>query len=251
MTNKTFEEIFEELARHNDRSVIWNNWLEYVIEINQVNHNGKKTNFHNNEETYIDLMEAWLNELNTKLETEPYYDILGHFYEELVQSKAKGKSLGQVYTPQSVTKLLSEIAIEDQFTTSDNLAYDPTCGSSRTLLSAHVESKGDLICIGQDIDLTSCHMSVLNFFSHGVRGSILHMDTIEEKFYQGWRINKYLYHGIPVPHIEEIHSVAEAFDFIELKNKPSRVIENYDNNNEADKEVVIPAAKQTGQTTLI
>lgn len=211
-----FEEIFEELSKHHDRSVIWNNWLDYVIQINLINHDGRQTNFYNNEEKYVELMEAWLNELTANLENKPYYDILGEFYEELVQSRSKSKSLGQMYTPPSVTDLLSEISIG----TSDNtkgVANDPTCGSARTLLAAHVESKGELICIGQDLDLTSCHMAVLNFFSHGVRGSILHMDTIEETFYAGWRINKYLYHGIPIPHIEQIHSVDEAFDFFELK----------------------------------
>lgn len=224
----TFKKIFEELARHNDRSIIWNNWLEFVIQVNLVNHNGKETNFYGNEDAYVDLMKAWLTELNIELENKPYYDILGHFYEELVQSKAKGKSLGQMYTPPSVTDLLSEMSIPEKFTTSNKLAYDPTCGSSRTLLAAHVRSKGDLICIGQDLDLTSCYMSVLNFFSHGVRGSILHMDTLEETFYRGWRINKYLYHGIPVPHIEEIHKVSDAFDFFELKHKTVNNLVNPD-----------------------
>lgn len=241
--NKTFEEIFEELARHNDRSVIWNNWLDFVIQINLVNHNGKQTNFHNNEEDYAELMGAWLNELTLNLQTKPYYDILGQFYEELVQSRSKSKSLGQIYTPPSVTELLSEISIDTNNNDDEGVVNDPTCGSGRTLLAAHVQSKGDIICIGQDLDLTSCHMAVLNFYSHGVRGSILHMDTLEETFYQGWRVNKYLYHGIPVPHIEEIHNISEAFDFFELKNKES-INDNVTN-------VVEKVTMNGGQTTLI
>ena len=211
----SFAGIFEELAKTNDRSIIWNNWLDYCIQINLINHPGNETNFYNNNEKYVDLMEAWLNELTSKLESEPYYDILGTFYEELVQSKGKSKSLGQAYTPPSVTDLMSQISIKED---SRGVVNDPTCGSSRTLLAAHCRSNGNLICIGQDLDLTSCQMSVLNFWSHGVRGSILHMDTLEEKFYRGWRVNKYLYHGIPVPHIEEIHNVNDAYDFYELKN---------------------------------
>jgi type I restriction enzyme M protein len=247
----TFEEIFEELAKYNDRSVIWNNWLDFVIKINLINHNGKETNFYNNENKYMELMEAWLNELTDNLETEPYYDILGQFYEELVQSRSKSKSLGQIYTPPSVSDLLSEISI-DADDNKKGISYDPTCGSGRTLMAAHVHSQGDLICIGQDLDLTSCHMAVLNFFSHGVRGSILHMDTLEETFYQGWRVNKYLYHGIPVPHIEEIYTVRDAFDFFELKNRngPENVgIEN--NDNVVEKTTSIFKPKGTGQTTLM
>ena len=102
MADKTFEEIFEELAKYNDRSVIWNNWLDYVIQINLMNHPCTETNFHNNEEKYVDLMEAWLNELTVNLETKPYYDILGQFYEELVQSRSKSRSLGQIYTHHQV-----------------------------------------------------------------------------------------------------------------------------------------------------
>ena len=213
----TFRGIFEDLAKHHDRSVIWNNWLDYCIQINLMNHDGKKTNFYNNEEKYVELMQAWLNELTGELENKPYYDILGHFYEELVQSKGKSKTLGQSFTPPSVTDLMSDLSIKVNGSNT-GVANDPTCGSSRTLLAAHVRSKGNLICIGQDLDLTSCHMSVLNFWSHGVMGSVLHMDTLEGTFFQGWRVNKYLYHGVPVPHIEEIHSVKEAFDFFELKN---------------------------------
>ena len=72
--------------------------------------------------------------------------------------------------------------------------------------------------MGEELDGAAARMAVLNFYSHGVRGSILHMDTLELTFYAGWRINKYLYHGIPIPHIEEIHSPVEAYDFFELKN---------------------------------
>lgn len=252
----TFNELFDDLAKTNDRSIIWNNWLEYCIQINLINHNGKKTNFYDNEEKYVELMQAWMNELTQELESKPYYDILGHFYEELIQSKSKASTLGQAYTPQSVTDLMNKLIVDID----DNrmgVANDPTCGSSRTLLSAHVESNGDLICIGQDLDKTSCQMSVLNFWSHGVRGSILHMDTLTYEFYQGWRVNKYLYHGLPVPHIEEIHSIDEAYDFFELKDNRKSLMANdniIDNKNDSNNIGIVndyqPKGK-TGQTTLM
>lgn len=248
----TFHELFDDLAKTNDRSIIWNNWLDYCIQINLINHNGKKTNFYNNEKKYVELMQAWMNELTQELEIKPYYDILGEFYEELVQSKSKASSLGQAYTPPSVTDLISKISITSNNNT--GVANDPTCGSSRTLLAAHVESNGDLICIGQDLDRTSCQMSVLNFWSHGVRGSILHMDTLTNEFYQGWRVNKYLYHGLPVPHIEEIYCIDDAFDFFELKdnNLETEVMEmnknDFNNMRIVTDEVYKP--KGTGQTTL-
>ena len=255
----TFTEIFDELAKTNDRSIIYNNWMDYCIEINLINHNGKKTNFYGNEEKYVELMQAWMNELTTELENKPYYDILGHFYEELVQSAGKSKSLGQAFTPPSVTDLMSDLVIKTD-NNKNGIANDPTCGSSRTLLAAHVESNGDLICIGQDLDRTSCQMSVLNFWSHGVRGSVLHMDTLEGTFYQGWRVNKYLYHGLPVPHIEEIYSIDEAYNFFELNNRepgvPADVVMNPDDidkleiNCSPDNGISKRVTYKNGQTTL-
>ena len=223
-TDKSFEEIFEELARHNDRSVIWNDWLDYAIEVNLLTtepHEFQK-NYHGNEQSYHEMIVAWINELSQELENKPYYDILGKFYEELIQSRSKASSLGQAYTPPSVTNLLSELVFDETKKYDDLIANDPAGGSGRTLLAAHVKSKGEVFCISGDIDETSCRMCVLNFFSHGVRGSVLQQDALTGEFYKGWRINKYLYHGIPQPHIELINNPDEAYDFIELNNNQTK-----------------------------
>lgn len=246
--NKTFEEIFEELARHNDRSVIWNDFLDYAIEVNLLTlQNDKKEfhkNYHGNEEAYQDLLGAFLDKLSEILETEPYYDLLGELYEQVVLSQGKSKQLGQYYSPTCVAELTSDLVLINQkFTNhSDKIANDCACGSGRMLLASHVKSKGDLFCVGQDIDETSIKMCTINFWSQGVRGSVLQMDSLENKFFKGYRINKYLYHGIPVPHIEEIHSPSEAYDFIEL---------NRLNVNDEDSNVSENIVKPTGQTTLI
>lgn len=240
----SFEELFEELARHNDRSVIWNNWLEYTINANILyKHKPDNTNYHGNEKTYFEMMQAWLNELAIKLEKYPYYDILGEFYEELVTSRVKSSQMGQFFSPVSVSELVNDIVhndIEDH-NLEGEIANDPACGSARMLLSAHVKSKGKLFLLGEELDGAAARMAVLNFYSHGCRGSILQIDTLTREFYAGWRINKYLYHGIPIPHIEEIHSQGEAFDFFELKNK------------NVDKATVAPTTISKGdvQTTLI
>ena len=42
----TFEEIFEELAKTDDASLIWTNWLDWVIDSNLItNHNRNLKNF--------------------------------------------------------------------------------------------------------------------------------------------------------------------------------------------------------------
>lgn len=248
-----FEELFDELSKTNDRSIIWNNWLDYCININLMQKSSQyaPNSFYGNEETYFEMFSEWINELNSKLKENSYYDMLGHLYEDNVQSKGKQKNLQQYYTPPGVTELMSAL------TTSKNSSYDdycfandPCCGSGRLLLAAHCNSKGNLYCIGNDLDETSVKMCVLNFYSHGVRGSVLHMNTLEGTFYKGWRVNRWLLHGIPLPHIEEINSINEAYNFIGLnKNKPK---ENTLVKDKVDESINEHGNKiMGGQTTLI
>lgn len=204
----SFEEIFEKLAKKEDRTILWNNWLDYCININTINLEELPQLKEEEIKNYNDLLEAWLNQLDKSLEEKPYHDMLGEFYEELVTSQAKNKNMGQFYTPESVTKLLTSLTEEES-----GICNDPTCGSARLLLAAHCRNQGKVLCIGQDLDEISCKMAVLNFWSHGVVGSILHMDSLENKFYKAYRVNKYLYHSIAVPHIE-IVGYNEAFDLV-------------------------------------
>ena len=213
-----FTKIFEKLARINDRSIIWNNWLDYCINLNLMSNKKYEIDFKRNEKEYAELLQYWLIQLNEKLEEEPYYDMLGLFYEELVTSHVKSKNIGQFFTPSDVTNLMVELTLSDIDVKEDMVVNDSTCGSARMLLSAHVHSNGNLICIGQDLDEISCKMAVLNFWSHGVRGSILHQNSLTKEFYQAWRVNNYLYYGIPIPHIERV-SEKEAYNFIGLDYK--------------------------------
>lgn len=230
-----FNKIFERLAMVNDRSIIWNNWLDYCINLNLLSTQKYDIDFKGNEKEYAEMLSCWLLELNKELENKPYYDMLGLFYEELVTSHVKSKNIGQFFTPDDVTKLMTDLTLNDG-SLPNQMCNDCACGSGRMLLSAHVQSKGGLICIGQDLDEVSCKMAVLNFWSHGVIGSILHQNTLTREFYQGWRINKYLYHGIPIPHIEKV-SERDAYRFIGLKNEP--------------KTIELKPKKETIQTTLM
>ena len=209
-----FNKIFERLAMTNDRSIIWNQFLDYCIDVNLLNSKERHLDFKGNEKHYMDMLEEWLKQLNEDLETQPYSDRLGMFYEELVTSHVKSKNLGQFYTPSDVSNLMADLIINENST---GMVNDCCCGSARMLLSAHVKSKGNLICIGQDLDEVSCKMAVLNFWSHGVRGSILQQNTLSLEWYQAWRVNNYLYHGLPIPHIELVNE-REAYHFIGVEN---------------------------------
>lgn len=234
----TFNKIFERLATVNDRSIIWNQFLDYCININLLNSTERHLDFKGNDEYYAEMLGEWLLQLNEDLEIKPYSDRLGMFYEELVTSHSKSKHMGQFYTPSDVTDLMNGLTI-DINGNAEGMVNDCACGSARMLLSAHVKSKGNLICIGQDLDEVSCKMAVLNFWSHGVRGSILHQNTLTLECYQAWRVNNYLYHGLPIPHIELV-SEREAYHFIGTDNiEKSKTVE------------INPVPKSTVQTKLM
>ena len=177
MANK-FEENFNRLCRTNDRSIIWDNWLDYCININLLQTSSMyiNQNFHGNEKDYYNMFTEWINELNSNLSENNYYDLIGQLYEEHVQSIGKQKDFQQHYTPTHVTQLMTDLAITNKLPFG-SFANDCCCGSGRFLLAIHVKNKGGVYCIGQDLDETSCKMAVLKFYSHGVRGSILHQNT--------------------------------------------------------------------------
>ena len=57
MTN--IHETCENLARVNDRSIVWSNWLDYCIDINLMNTRKQEINFQGNEEDYLDMFGEW------------------------------------------------------------------------------------------------------------------------------------------------------------------------------------------------
>ena len=70
-----FNKIFENLARVNDRSIIWSNWLDYCININLMNTSKTDQDFHGNEEAYLDMFGEWLLQLENDLAYMIIYDV--------------------------------------------------------------------------------------------------------------------------------------------------------------------------------
>ena len=96
-------------------------------------------------------------------------------------------------------------------------------GSGRFLLAGH-NLMPNSIMIGGDLDNVACKMAVLNFYIHGVRGSIIHQNTLTGEVFESWRVNNYLYHGLPVPHIELVNP-REAYNFIGVNTRKVKSVE--------------------------
>lgn len=209
-----FEKLFEKLARTDDASILWINWLDWVIDQNLIINHDRQLDFKGNEETYFKLYQEWIKIVSDELEKgdKYYYDYLGVFYEDVIQSKYKAGTNGQFFTPQCVSKLMSKTLMQS----TGGVINDCACGSGRLLLDSHSENPSAIL-IGQDLDPVACKMAVLNFYIAGVRGSIIHQNTLTLEVYECWRVNNYINSGLPIPHIELV-SEREAYNFIGVKN---------------------------------
>ena len=98
-------------------------------------------------------------------------DLFGDAYEFLISNYAAnaGKSGGEFFTPQHVSKLIAQLAMHKQ--TSVNKIYDPACGSGSLLLQAKKHFDAHIIedgFWGQEINHTTYNLARMNMFLHNV-----------------------------------------------------------------------------------
>ena len=98
-------------------------------------------------------------------------DAFGDAYEFLISNYASnaGKSGGEFFTPQTVSKLLSRLVMYGK--TDINKVYDPTCGSGSLLLQMKKQFEEHIIedgFFGQEINMTNYNLARMNMFLHNV-----------------------------------------------------------------------------------
>lgn len=97
-------------------------------------------------------------------------DLFGDAYEFLISNYAAnaGKSGGEFFTPQTVSKLIARLALSGQ--TKVNKIYDPACGSGSLLLQAKQQLKNQekVGFVGQEINHTTFNLARMNLFLHNV-----------------------------------------------------------------------------------
>lgn len=109
---------------------------------------------------------------------ENHIDLFGDAYEFLISNYAAnaGKSGGEFFTPQSVSKLIARLAIHKQ--TSINKIYDPAAGSGSLLLQAKKQFDEHIIedgFYGQEINHTTYNLARMNMFLHNINYDKFHM----------------------------------------------------------------------------
>lgn len=98
-------------------------------------------------------------------------DAFGDAYEYLISNYASnaGKSGGEFFTPQTVSKLLARLVMDGK--TSINKVYDPTCGSGSLLLQMKKQFEDHIIedgFYGQEINMTNFNLARMNMFLHNI-----------------------------------------------------------------------------------
>lgn len=112
-----------------------------------------------------------VEELNFGNFEENQIDLFGDAYEYLISNYAAnaGKSGGEFFTPQSVSKLIAKLAMHGQ--TTINKIYDPAAGSGSLLLQAKKQFDDHIIqegFYGQEINHTTYNLARMNMFLHNV-----------------------------------------------------------------------------------
>ena len=100
-----------------------------------------------------------------------HIDLFGDAYEFLISNYAAnaGKSGGEFFTPQHVSRLIAQLAMHKQ--TSVNKIYDPACGSGSLLLQAKKHFDAHIIedgFFGQEINHTTYNLARMNMFLHNI-----------------------------------------------------------------------------------
>ena len=98
-------------------------------------------------------------------------DLFGDAYEFLISNYASnaGKSGGEFFTPQNVSKLIAQLAMHQQKTV--NKIYDPAAGSGSLLLQAKKHFDAHIIeegFFGQEINHTTYNLARMNMFLHNI-----------------------------------------------------------------------------------
>ncbi|MCX7098331.1 MAG: type I restriction-modification system subunit M [Methylococcales bacterium] len=105
-------------------------------------------------------------------------DLFGDAYEFLISNYAAnaGKSGGEFFTPQHVSKLIAQLAMHQQKTV--NKIYDPAAGSGSLLLQAKKHFDAHIIedgFFGQEINHTTYNLARMNMFLHNINYDKFHI----------------------------------------------------------------------------
>ena len=128
-------------------------------------------------------------------------DILGEIYENLGLIK---KGAAQFFTPIDICKLMAKVTMNKEQNEKDIAekgyidVLDPACGSGRNLYASYSElldsgiDKNNILLVGDDIDLTCCCMTYIQFSLMDASAVVHHQNTLTLNVYDTFYTPSYL-----------------------------------------------------------
>lgn len=184
-----------------DVQVVFADFLDYIIDCfsleRLVNDNGDYQSIFqkikDEKSVFFPVFAELIMKSPKLIEDNGVYDFFGNIYEIMFQSNRKAVTLGQFFTPQSVSNLCSHIMHKE--VDGECIANEPTCGSGRNLLALFCENKNKAqYYIAEDLDSVSVKMCTINMTLHGIRGCcICHNTLFPSEFIFGYEINEVRY----------------------------------------------------------
>jgi type I restriction enzyme M protein len=118
-----------------------------------------------------------------------WYDGLGDFFMEN-NSKFGQDAKGQFFTPEPVCNMIAQMTTTDEGQKENNI-LDPAVGSGRMLIAfdrINPKNRFNNFYIGGDIDRRCVKICTLNMYLYGMKGAVIHMDSLKMEIWGGYRV---------------------------------------------------------------
>lgn len=147
--------------------------------------------------TFYEMFAAWIQIMEKQIKIHGWYDAFGKLFMALTSQRGQQQK-GQFFTPENITKLMSEMIMGSKSDPQIPSVYDPAAGSGRTLLAAKADRPQSYL-IAWDIDYTCCLMCVCNFLMNSCVGEVVCIDSLGMDNFRGaWLVNGAYYRtGLP------------------------------------------------------
>ena len=178
----------DSLSARYGREVVFRDFLEIVV--CTLSMGREEERFHDIKSRYevadMDVFTSAFAALIVEMDNEGkgLKDVLGDYFQEHFYNER----LGQFFTPTSISDLMSAIVGPSDAKT----IHDPCVGSGRQFLS-HAKSQREkggepATYIGADISEMCCLITLINMCLNGLKGMVLHADSLRLEVWRSWTV---------------------------------------------------------------
>lgn len=207
---KEFESNFEKLAMKRNYAAVFNDFLDYALNLLSVGY--IKENMERLNEEYSEKELQSFKEMLFIVagKSEGFHDALGDVFMDYV---SHGNN-GQFFTPSPISDMMTQILGLGESKQCETIC-DPCCGSGRMLLSAtkfHVTSNEKRpFCYGSDVDLSCVKMTTINMLMNSIPGEIAWMNALSLEHWRSYKIELILIKGMWLPSVQILEAGQTTF----------------------------------------